>query len=133
MKNSARSKASRGLRRTTFGLLLVFIAMTASTKPQAAQLLMFESDTCEWCDAWHREIGVVYHKTKEGKLLELRRIDVNESRPNDLRDIKGIVFTPTFVVFDGKNEIGRIVGYPGESFFWGLLDNLIERSSQKSD
>ena len=36
-------------------------------------------------------------------------------------------FTPVFVLVDGGREIGRIRGYPGDTFFWGLLANLIER------
>ncbi len=33
----------------------------------AAELVMFESDLCEWCETWHGEIGVVYPKTEEGR------------------------------------------------------------------
>ncbi len=36
-----------------------------------------------------------------------------------------MLFTPTFVLFDDGREIGRIEGYPGEDFFWGLLQNLV--------
>ena len=32
-----------------------------------------------------------------------------------------------FVLIDQGREIGRIRGYPGDTFFWGLLANLIER------
>ena len=32
-----------------------------------------------------------------------------------------------FVLVDAGREIGRIRGYPGETFFWGLLASLIER------
>jgi hypothetical protein len=31
------------------------------------------------------------------------------------------------VLVDQQREIGRIRGYPGDIFFWGLLANLIER------
>ena len=30
-------------------------------------------------------------------------------------------------MIDQGREIGRIRGYPGDTFFWGLLANLIER------
>lgn len=33
-------------------------------------------------------------------------------------------YTPTFVLIDGGREVGRIEGYPGEAFFWGLLEKL---------
>ena len=32
-----------------------------------------------------------------------------------------------FVLIDEGREIGRIRGYPGDIFFWGLLASLIER------
>jgi hypothetical protein len=31
-------------------------------------------------------------------------------------------YSPTFVVVMDGREIGRIEGYPGEAFFWGLLE-----------
>ena len=36
-------------------------------------------------------------------------------------------FTPTFVLIDEEREIGRIEGYPGQEFFWGLLENLVRK------
>jgi len=55
------------------------------------------------------------------------RVDLNETRPDDLKDIEGIKFTPTFVVMNDGAEVGRLVGYPGEDFFWSLLsDQLVK-------
>ena len=39
--------------------------------------------------------------------------------------VSPIRFTPTFVLVDDGREIGRIEGYPGEDFFWGLLERLL--------
>ena len=44
----------------------------------------------------------------------------------DLAFIRRERFTPVFVLIDNGREIGRIRGYPGESF-WGLLANLIAK------
>jgi hypothetical protein len=38
-------------------------------------------------------------------------------------------FTPTFIVIQDGTEIGRIEGYPGEDFFWGLLGRILERGA----
>ncbi len=35
--------------------------------------------------------------------------------------------TPLFVLIDRGREIGRIRGYPGEDYFWGLLGVLMEK------
>jgi thioredoxin-related protein len=93
---------------------------------EGAELVMFEALSCEWCEVWDEEVGVVYHKTVEGRLAPLRRISIHETRPADLRPIAGVRYSPTFVLIDGGHEVGRIVGYPGEDHFWGLLQVLLD-------
>lgn len=94
---------------------------------QAAELLMFEEPGCPWCAAWRAEIGVVYDKTAEGRQAPLRRVDMTLPRPADLEVVDPVVFSPTFVLFAEGVEVGRIVGYPGEHFFWPLLGELLAR------
>ena len=94
---------------------------------QAAELLMFEEPGCPWCAAWQAEIGVVYDKTDEGRQAPLRRVDMTQPRPADLEAVEAVVFSPTFVLFAEGVEVGRIVGYPGEHFFWPLLGELLAR------
>lgn len=103
-------------------LIFFTLALAAWPRPAAsAELVMFESATCEWCRRWHAEIGPIYPKTDEAKCAPLRRVDINAPRPDDLKAIKGVVFTPTFVVVDEGREVSRLVGYPGDEFFWPLL------------
>jgi len=92
---------------------------------RAAELVMFESDACEWCEVWHEELGAVYAKTDEGRQAPLRRLDIDDPRPDDLKVLKTIRYTPTFVLMDAGQEVGRIRGYPGESFFWEHLKLLL--------
>ena len=47
--------------------------------------------------------------------------------PPELGFIRRERFTPVFVLVEEGREIGRIRGYPGDTFFWGLLASLIER------
>ena len=92
---------------------------------EAAELVMFETRSCEWCARWNEEVGVVYDRTAEGRRAPLRRVDLQRDRPEDLRRLGAIVYTPTFVLMDRGSEVGRILGYPGEGHFWGLLGALI--------
>ena len=108
------------------GLLSFVGTLTAASAPDAAELVMFETRTCSWCARWHAEVGVVYAKTAEGKRAPLRRVDLDRARPADLRDLTAVVYTPTFVLMEHGNEAGRILGYPGEDHFWGLLGTLLE-------
>jgi len=93
----------------------------------AAELVMFDSPACEWCEVWEEEVGIVYNKTEEACVAPIRRVSVYDERPDDLKSVRSVVFTPTFVLVDGGNEVGRILGYPGESHFWGLLEQMIGR------
>lgn len=94
---------------------------------QAAELVMFETAACEWCEAWDRDVGGIYHKTEEGRLAPLRRVELHAPRPEDLESIEGIVYTPTFVLVEDGSEIGRINGYPGDDHFWGLLGAMLRK------
>lgn len=108
--------------------LAAFILMIVAALPAgAAELVMFEQKGCVWCQRFDREIAPAYDKTSEGKRAPLRRLDIANPIPSDLAFIGRERFTPVFVLIDSGREIGRIRGYPGDVFFWGLLANLIER------
>ena len=97
----------------------------------AAELVMFETENCPWCEAWDREVGVVYDKTEAGRRAPLRRVELHGPRPPDLVKVEGIVFTPTFVLLVDGREAGRILGYPGDNHFWGLLDAMLDELPAK--
>ena len=117
-----------------FNRALVFLIITAGFAwgVRAAELVMFESTMCEWCETWHEEIGVIYPKTIQGRMAPLRRLDIDDEIPKAYDQFKNIEFTPTFVLVENGRLLGRIIGYPGESFFWELLSQLMEKLSNKS-
>jgi hypothetical protein len=93
----------------------------------AAELIMFRREGCSWCARWDREIGAIYSKTDLGRRAPLRMIDLD--RDASLVRTRGpIIYTPTFVLAAHGREVGRIEGYPGDAFFWGLLERLLERA-----
>lgn len=98
----------------------------ALVRAEAAELIMFEQAGCAWCERWDQELGGAYPLTAEGKRAPLRRVDIHDPLPSDLAHLKTGRFTPTFVLIEGGREIGRIRGYPGEDFFWGLLSQMLE-------
>src|SRR4051812_7472042 len=104
-------------------LLVLLLAPVA----RSAELVVFEQKGCVWCQKFDREIAPAYDKTSEGKRAPLHRVDIAQPVPPDLAFIERERFTPVFVLIDAGREIGRIRGYPGDTFFWGLLANLIER------
>ena len=113
-----------------FSVTLFFVSGVHSV--QALELIMFESDSCPWCKTWHKQIGPIYSKTTEGKQAPLRTVDIYKKAPKDIEHINQGRFTPTFVLVEKGVEIGRIRGYPGEDFFWGMLDELLQKAKEMS-
>ncbi len=107
--------------------LFIAIMLLLAGPTQAAELIMFEQRACVWCDRFNHEIAPAYARTDEGKRAPLRRIDIGAPLPPDLAFVQRERFTPVFVLVDNGREYGRIRGYPGETFFFGLLANMIER------
>jgi thioredoxin-related protein len=107
-------------------LLALLIFALVLSPAHSAELVMFEQKGCVWCQRFDREIAPAYDKTTEGTRAPLRRLDIAQPIPAELAFIRRERFTPVFVLIDEGREIGRIRGYPGDIFFWGLLANLIE-------
>lgn len=95
----------------------------------AVELVMVEQTGCAWCARWNEEIAPAYPNTDEGQFAPLRRVDLR-NMPDDLEIARRVTFTPTFLLVEDGREIARLEGYPGEDFFWPLLDRiLIEHTS----
>jgi len=107
--------------------VIAFVALLPAPSAGAAELVYFGSSSCPVCETWDQEVGEIYPKTEESKTLPLRQHDVHDDKPADLAFIKGVIFTPTFVAIEDGREIGRIVGYMGDFFFWEQLDGLIKK------
>jgi thioredoxin-related protein len=110
-------------------LLALSIAATVSifavTALSAAELLMLEQPGCPWCARFDDEIAPAWPRTEEGRRAPLRRVDITEPWPDDLTDIRMERFTPTFILVDRGEEIGRLRGYVGDEFFWYQVGELI--------
>ena len=113
------------------GLATFVIVLFLHTTVHAAELVMYEQAACPWCERFDEEIGAIYDKTDEGRRAPLRRVDIHAKPPADLSHIKSGRFTPTFVLIDEGREIGRIRGYPGDEFFWGLIGDLLAKLPAK--
>ena len=106
-------------------LFLIFVAFPGFAAGAETYLLMAEEPGCVWCERWNRDISGIYPKTPEGCIAPLRRFDLREGVPAGVSVVRDIRFTPTFVLVHDGAELGRIEGYPGEDFFWGLLGQML--------
>ena len=53
---------------------------------------------------------------------------MHDKRPDGMTFKRPLAFTPTFVLMVDGVEISRIEGYPGEDFFWGLLEQMMDQA-----
>ena len=107
-----------------------FCLMAALPRPAAAtewSLVMVEQAGCSYCARWHAEVAPEYPLTPEGQFAPLRVVNLRDL-PEDMRFATRPVYTPTFVLSRDGQEVGRIEGYPGEDFFWSLLDHLLDQA-----
>ena len=117
-------------RRWVKGLRALLVAATCwlpATGWAETYLLMAEEAGCYWCARWNEEISHIYPKTAEGRTAPLQRYDLHSETP-DVIFTQRVRFTPTFILVEDGAEVGRIEGYPGEDFFWGLLTMMFERA-----
>ncbi|MEO1774864.1 MAG: thioredoxin family protein [Pseudomonadota bacterium] len=109
-----------------FSLLLALAPHSAAAAPGGLRLMMIEQTWCEWCERWDAEIAAVYPITDEGRAAPLVRHDIHTPLPAGVALERPARYTPTFVLLCGGQEVGRIEGYPGEDFFWGLLGRMLD-------
>ena len=108
------------MKRYLFALALSFLPISALS----ADLVMVEQDGCHWCAKWRADIAHIYPKTDEGQRAPLRVVNLR-ALPDDITFKSRPVFTPTFVLVEQGQELGRIEGYAGDEFFWFLLERLL--------
>jgi len=113
--------------------LLMWVLTPAASLASDLRLFMIEQRGCIYCALWNREVGDAYHLTEEGRTAPLERHDLRAEIPEGVVFQSRPVFTPTFILVEAGQEIGRIEGYPGEDFFWGLLGIMLEKAQPKGN
>lgn len=97
------------------------------------RLLMVEARGCIYCETWKREIGPGYPESAEGKAAPLLVTDINGPWPDGVALERRPVITPTFILLQGGKEMGRIEGYPGDNFFYPLIDEMLAKAGLSPD
>jgi thioredoxin-related protein len=119
--------------RTAIAQWVLAVLLLVGTMAQATELVMVEQAGCEWCARWNHEIAPAYPNSSEGKFAPLRRVDLR-AMPDDLVTVRRVTFTPTFLIVQNGKEITRLEGYPGEDFFWPVLNKLLtENTTYRED
>lgn len=118
-------KSHFAVHRVLIAAALLLFAFGFAAPAGAAELVMFRRAGCPYCAAFDRAIGPIYPKTDIGKRLPMRQVDLDRGPDGKVTLVSPVRFTPTFVLVESGRELGRLEGYPGEDFFWGLLERLL--------
>ncbi len=119
------------LRLRALGVVLAVATVVGGAGAALAQdltLYMVEQHGCIYCERWDAEVGDAYHKTAEGRIAPLVRLQLRDPLPEGLTFERKAVFTPTFVLVRDGQELERIEGYPGEDFFYGMLGVMLKNA-----
>ena len=111
----------------------VLASSSGGAGPGRIELVMLWRAGCSWCAYFDRKVAPVYPKTAEGGRAPLRKVDIAADWPADLPRIERIRYTPTFVMMAAGREVGRIEGYPGDDFFFAMVQNLLEKAAAGPD
>ena len=90
------------------------------------RLVMFTSKDCPVCQAWEREIGSIYKKSHYQVALPLTRVNFSTGKSDRMSLQEPISGTPTFVILENWEEVGRILGFNGREIFWWNLSSFLE-------
>ncbi|WP_138472728.1 thioredoxin family protein [Poseidonocella sp. HB161398] len=106
-------------------LALAVLSFLAGAGRAELRLAVLLQPGCAYCLQWEREIAPAYPHTPEGQAAPLWRLDIRDPLPGGVSLARPGALTPSFVLLEDGVETGRIEGYPGAEFFWGLLGRLI--------
>jgi len=108
-----------------FRPLLLGIVLMLAALPHSAiagtRLVMVTSDHCPFCQAWERDVGVVYDKSPYAPSLPLTRVDIGAEMPAGVALQAPVIGTPTFLIIRDGREIDRQRGYDDAEMFWWWL------------
>ena len=113
-------------------LLLTLFFILFAFPVYALELLMAHNPDCGICQKFIKEVAVDYNDSEIAKRLPLVIISVYDQpewfkqayAENRIKPIRG---TPTFIVWNGRKELARVVGYYDKDRFYSRLTELFPR------
>ena len=113
-------------------LLLTLFFILFAFPVYALELLMAHNPNCHICQKFIKEVAVDYNDSEQAKTLPLVIINVYE-QPEWFKEaynegrIEPIRGTPTFIVWNGRKELARLVGYHDKERFYSRVREIFDR------
>ena len=113
-------------------LLLTLFFILFAFPVYALELLMAHNPDCHICIRFMNEVEANYHTSEQAKTLPLIVINVYKQpewfkeayTENRIKPIRG---TPTFIIWNGRKELSRLVGYRNKENFYKRINIFIEQ------
>ena len=110
-------------------LLLTLFFILFAFPVYALELLMAHNPGCGICQKFIKEVAVDYNDSEIAKKLPLVIISVYDQpewfkqayAENRIKQIRG---TPTFIVWNGRKELTRLIGYRDKERFYSRVRDL---------
>ncbi len=110
-------------------LLLTLFFILFAFPAYALELLMAHNPGCGICQKFIKEVAVDYNDSEIAKKLPLVIISVYDQpewfkqayAENRIKQIRG---TPTFIVWNGRKELTRLIGYRDKERFYSRVRDL---------
>ena len=107
-------------------LLLTLFFILFAFPVYALEILMAHNPACSICIRFMNEVEADYHNSEQAKTLPLIVINVYKQpewfkeayTENRIKPIRG---TPTFIIWNGRKELSRLVGYNTKEDFYKKL------------
>ena len=107
------------------GTLGIFLSVSQGVAD--VRLMMVEALGCPWCERWKAEIGPIYPKTAEGRIAPLVKVMIHDPLEDGITLNSPPIYTPTFILLNDGQEVGRIEGYQSDEFFWWFMETMIKK------
>ena len=111
-------------------LLLTLFFILFAFPVYALEILMAHNPACSICIRFMNEVETDYHNSEQAKTLPLIIINVYKQpewfkeayAENRIKPIRG---TPTFIIWNGRKELSRLVGYSTKEDFYKRINIFI--------
>ena len=126
-------KQKKEMRKLLLTLLFILFAFPVVAERSSTgypfELLMAHNPTCSICIRFMNEVEADYHNSEQAKTLPLVIISVYDQpewfkqayAENRIKPIRG---TPTFIVWNGRKELARLVGYHDKERFYSRVREI---------
>ena len=110
-----------------FVALSLALAVLPAPAASAAELVFVEVMGCVYCIRFNKQMAHNYQASSTGKAVPLRRVNLRQRWPADLKQVDRPPYTPVFILVENGEEVGRFNGYVNPQRFNHDLQRLLRK------